>query len=106
MFVRSAALHVRRSCWLIASMLPVLLASSCPMNPDGGGPEQPIFPADYRQTFRLVRDCRNSIEHANTIRVWINASSADAYLADANPLPVGTIVVKEEFASASCTDDA
>jgi len=66
---------------------------------------EPIFPADYRSSFTVVRDCRNSVEHAATIRVWVNSIGVDAYLADANPLPEGTIVVKEEFGSATCEDD-
>jgi hypothetical protein len=70
------------------------------------GETEPIVPADYRTTFSEVRDCRNSIEHAATIRVWVNAIGAEAYLADENPLPVGTVVVKEEFAGANCTNDA
>jgi hypothetical protein len=80
-----------------------LAGSGCP-DPMNG--EEPIFPANYRETYRLVRNCRSSVEHTATIRVWINESSADAYLADANPLPVGTIVVKEEYAGSDCSNDA
>jgi len=69
-------------------------------------PAEPIFPADYRSTFTLVRDCRFSIEHASTIRVYVNSNGAAAYLADENPLPVGTIVVKEEFEGVDCSNDS
>lgn len=64
-----------------------------------------IFPANYRDTFRLVRDCRTSIEHQATIRVYVNEVGAEAYLSDAAALPIGTIVVKEEFSGVACDDD-
>lgn len=65
----------------------------------------PIFPADYRATFREVRDCRFSIEHGGvSIRVLANEIAADPYLAGANPLPEGSIVLKEEFTGPDCND--
>jgi hypothetical protein len=91
---------------LTASIGAALLicCAGCPQEPPAG--PDIIFPADYRTTFTEVRDCRNSVEHAATIRVWVNAIGAEAYFADENPLPVGTIVVKEEFAGGGCDDDA
>lgn len=72
--------------------------------PPGGGPplSDPIFPADYRQTFVAVTECRNSTDHPAMMRVYVNSIGVDAYLVDADPLPVGTIVVKEEFAGTDC----
>lgn len=84
----------------------IVLTLGCP------GPTTPppaadvIFPANYREAFTLVRDCRNSIEHGSTIRVWVNDVGAEGYLADASPLPEGTIVVKEEFDGGVCDNDA
>jgi hypothetical protein len=73
---------------------------------NGNGSEaEPIFPANYRQTYTLVRDCRNSIEHGSTVRVYVNSIGADAYVAEENPLPVGTMVVKEEYFGVACTND-
>src|SRR5262245_35909346 len=58
----------------------------------------PIFPANYRSSFVEVRDCRFSIEHDSvSIRVLVNDIGADAYLNEDNPLPVGSIVIKEEY---------
>jgi hypothetical protein len=72
-----------------------------------GCPLEPIFPADYRDTFVEVRDCRNSVEHGSvSIRVLVNPESAAAYQRNENPLPVGTIVVKEEFDAPDCSNDA
>jgi len=63
----------------------------------------PIFPANYRATYTVVRDCRYSSEHGLVyIRVLANSVGAQPYLADANPLPVGSTIVKEEFSSADC----
>jgi hypothetical protein len=71
-----------------------------------GCPVEPIFPADYRQTFAQVRDCRFSIEHGGvTIRVFANTTGASPYLREESPLPVGTVVVKEEFDAPDCGND-
>ncbi|HUI28319.1 MAG TPA: hypothetical protein VL403_19720, partial [Candidatus Kryptonia bacterium] len=71
-----------------------------------GGEPAPVFPADYRASYSLVRDCRFSAAHGGVnIRVWANDVAAQPYLDDANPLPQGSIVVKEEFSGTNCTDD-
>jgi hypothetical protein len=93
-----------------ATSLLLALVVGCPTSGgNNGDPNQAdgaVFPADYRSKYTLVRDCRPSIEHAATIRVWVNDVGAQAYLNDESPLPVGTIVVKEEFAGATCDNDA
>ena len=67
----------------------------------------PIFPADYRDTFSVVRDCRLGIEHGGVmIRVFANAVAAEPYRKLQNPLPVGSVVVKEEFDGVDCANDA
>jgi hypothetical protein len=67
---------------------------------------EPIAPADYRTSFTQVRDCRFSIEHDGVqIRVWANDIAMAAYLAEENPLPVGSVIVKEEFIGDNCDDD-
>ena len=58
----------------------------------------PIFPADYRNTYVEVRDCRFSSEHGGVnIRVLASPNAVRPYLDGANPLPVGSVIVKEEF---------
>ena len=90
-------------------MLPIgvtFLAYGCPgTTPPPDGADELIFPESYRENFTVVRDCRNSIEHGATVRVWVNDVGAAGYLADAATLPEGTIVIKEEFAAAGCDDD-
>jgi hypothetical protein len=67
----------------------------------------PVFPENYRATFTEVRDCRFSIEHGGfTIRVLANDVALEAYLADAAQLPVGSIIIKEEFGGPDCADDS
>lgn len=67
----------------------------------------PVFPANYRETFTEVRDCRFSIEHGGfTIRVLANDIALEAYLADAAQLPVGSIIVKEEYGGPDCSDQS
>ena len=38
--------------------------------------------------------------------MWANTTAAQPYLDNANPLPVGSIVVKEEFSGTDCNDDS
>lgn len=67
---------------------------------------EPIYPADYRTSFTQVRDCRFSIEHDGVnIRVWANDIALAAYLAEADELPVGSVIIKEEFAGGTCDSD-
>jgi hypothetical protein len=68
---------------------------------------EPIFPADYRDSFVEVRDCRLAIEHGGVmIRVYANPIGAQPYIENANPLPEGSIVIKEEFNGVDCSNDA
>ncbi len=65
----------------------------------------PIFPADYRESYVEVRDCRFSTEHGGvSIRVLVNEIGAAAYLANADPMPVGSVVIKEEFSGPAWDD--
>ncbi len=67
----------------------------------------PVFPANYRASFTEVRDCRFSIEHGGvSIRVLANPVAVQPYLGEQNPLPAGSIVIKEEFDAPDCSDDA
>ncbi|MBK8271292.1 MAG: cytochrome P460 family protein [Planctomycetes bacterium] len=93
--------------WLVAG---VCIFAACAIGGtcDSANPTiDPIVPADYRTTFTEVRNCRFSIEHDGVqIRVWANDIAMAAYLAEENPLPVGSIIVKEEFAGGTCDDDS
>jgi sugar lactone lactonase YvrE len=71
-----------------------------------GGAPAPIFPANYRASFSMVRSCRFSASHGGVnVRVFANDVAAQPYLDNANPLPEGSIVVKEEFNGVDCSDD-
>ncbi len=68
---------------------------------------EPIFPANYRDTFTEVRDCRLAIEHNGAmIRVFTNDIATEPYRRNQNPLPVGSIVVKEEYEGLDCSNPA
>ncbi len=67
----------------------------------------PIFPASYRNNFVEVRSCRFSVEHGGgSMRVLANPVAVDAYLGEENPLPFGSVIVKEEFNHTDCSDDS
>ena len=71
-------------------------------------PEGPasILPSDYLATYVEVRDCRFSLEHGGVyIRVLTNPEAAQQYQDEVESLPVGTVVVKEEFSDAACEQD-
>ncbi len=93
---------------LCASMGLVLVIASSGTDCAGNTTGDPaVFPANYRSTYTLVRDCRLSSEHGgDQIRVWVNDIGAQAYLDEEDTLPVGTIVVKEEFAGLDCDNDS
>ena len=83
---------------------PIETPTAVPTATPTGGVE-PIFPADYRDSYVEVRDCRLSIEHGGvSIRVLADPASAEAYLREQNPLPEGAIVIKEEFEGPTCVD--
>jgi hypothetical protein len=65
----------------------------------------PIFPADYRKTYVEVRDCRSSPEHGGVVRVLASPNAVRPYKDGANPLPVGSVIVKEEFSRRGCEDE-
>lgn len=65
----------------------------------------PIFPANYDKAFVEVRGCRFSIEHGGvSIRVLANQIAAEPYRRNQNPLPEGSIVVKEEYSGERCNE--
>ena len=72
---------------------------------DNGNAIDPVFPANYRETFTEVRDCRFSSSHPGMIRVLVNDIGASAYLNDETPLPLGSIVVKETYDGTTCENN-
>lgn len=76
----------------------LLCAAACPGDDgDGDGPE-PAFPEDYESSYREVRDCRGSGDHdLHNIRILADPSAHPAYDGRAEPFPVGSVVIKEEY---------
>lgn len=92
---------------LLLSLLPLAL-SAC--GPDETPTTASLVPSDYRARFVEVRNCRGTIEHIATtaspmvtnIRVLASPEAAAAYRANAPALPVGTVIVKEEYDDPGC----
>ena len=57
-----------------------------------------IFPADYAASYQEVRDCRRSLEHAATVRILASPDAFTAYAGRSEAFPVGSIVLKEQYA--------
>ncbi len=88
--------------------LTIIGAASC--GPDETTPSS-LVPSDYATRFVEVRNCRSTIEHIATtpqpmvtnIRVLASPEAAAGYRMNAARLPVGTIIVKEEYDDPSCS---
>ncbi|HKO93647.1 MAG TPA: hypothetical protein VJU61_20985 [Polyangiaceae bacterium] len=60
----------------------------------------PLFPADYAQSYTLVRDCRLSIEHdISMIRVLASPSALATYQNRDGEFAPGALLLKEEYGS-------
>lgn len=77
----------------LRAALFALLAVGC----GDDGPE-PDFPADYRDTYQEVRDCRFSLEHGLVyIRVWASPEAVTAYTGRVEPFATGAVLLKEQY---------
>lgn len=66
----------------------------------------PVFATDYRDTFTMVRDCRQSIDHDLVfVQIWASPDAVDPYLARTDRLPDGSLFVKEEFTDPLCAGE-
>jgi hypothetical protein len=87
----------------LAGMLIAVLAGCDEPPPPAPPPAPPsLVPADYPAGFSEVRDCRRSVEHG-LVNILIRTTTAAAplYREGPFPLPVGTLIVKEEYSGAS-----
>ncbi len=80
-------------------LLAGLILTGCPDDPPVDPPaEEPLFPADYADHYVEVRDCRQSGDHdLNLIRILADPTALDAYQNRDVPIPVGGILLKEEY---------
>jgi hypothetical protein len=82
-------------------------------DPTPAGP-QPLFSADFEQTFVQVRGCRKSIEHdLEFVRLLVRPEDAATYArcvvpdspcGDADGFAQGALLVKAQYLDASCTE--
>jgi hypothetical protein len=96
----TSAASVRR-CASFASVIVALgMLSGCEDEPAPA----PLFPEDYAETYRLVRNCRSSIDHDLVyIEVLVNPAAESAYVDGVYPFAPGTTLVKREHADAACS---
>jgi hypothetical protein len=67
--------------------------------------DEPLFADDFAATYREVRSCRRSGDHdLNHVRIVVNATGHDTFVDRGGPFPVGTSVVKVEYADPDCMD--
>jgi hypothetical protein len=98
------AVRARRLLLTLALGALVAGVSACP----GSEPEPPpplgpsLLPADYKQRFVEVRNCRSSVEHLPYIVIKTEPAVVAGYNQGPYPLPIGTLVVKEEFSDRAC----
>jgi hypothetical protein len=80
-----------------------LLLCGCPEPPP---PDvEPLFPESYASDWTMVRDCRRSIDHDLAwVQIWTDPTARATYEAREGTLPVGSTLLKEEFADEDCTD--
>lgn len=81
--------------------------------PDPAPAPTSLVPSDYARRFPEVRGCRNTIEHASTygpgtpsisnIRVVASPEAMPNYRVEGRTLPVGSLVIKEEYGDNSCS---
>lgn len=89
-----------------------LFVGACSGDDDGDQPDAdaapPVFPEDYRDSYVFARDCRKSASHdLNFIIVWASPDAADIYIPQEGVMPVGSVLLKEEYdlADTLCEDE-
>ena len=90
----------------LAICVAAALVSGC--GDDSAGPQPPMpdpfFPANYLETYPLVRRCRLSIDHDSWhIRVYVNPEAFTAYTDSIYPFAESTVLVKPLYSDTTCT---
>ena len=90
-----------------------LLALSYGCGPDDQPAVTSLVPADYAARFPEVRGCRMTFEHISSygsgtpsisnIRVVLDPAAMANYRVVGRTLPVGAVVIKEEYADPTCS---
>jgi hypothetical protein len=85
-------------------LLVLLPLAACGGNDEGAEPPpppvqvDPLFPADFGETFQIVRDCRPSSEHdLARVQVYADPSAQSPYLTREGEFEVGATLVKTEY---------
>lgn len=88
-----------------------LLSAGC--GPEETPPPTSLVPSDYASRFPEVRGCRMTFEHISSygpgtpsisnIRVVTSPEAMANYRVEGRTLPVGSVVIKEEYADPTCS---
>jgi hypothetical protein len=99
-----------KAAWLFTCLagLTIAAAPGCSGGDDDGGDAGRFeFPEDYLDTYTMARDCRKSGSHdLHYIVVWTDPDATGPYIDRDAPIPVGSIILKEEydFADTTCEE--
>jgi hypothetical protein len=89
----------------VAAIVALLCVVSCG---DDSAQSEPLFPANYAESYVEVRDCRASTEHdLSRIRVLADPATADAYEDRDQGFSKGSLLLKVEYeyADTTCSGD-
>jgi hypothetical protein len=76
-----------------ATLGALLAGTACP-----GESFDPVFPADYADTYVEVRDCRASADHGlQNVLILADPLALEPYQNRAEPFPEGAVVLKELY---------
>jgi hypothetical protein len=108
---RERSARCARAGLVLAAAVGLLGLWACSEEDGGQAPPpqvDPYFPADYLGSYVEVRDCRNTLEHADNgainVRVYASPTCAAQYQNGVYPLPEGAILVKPMWGNTGCTD--
>jgi hypothetical protein len=79
------------------SLLSLAMLGAC--HPGGPNPPvyEPLLPANFADTYKQVRPCRNSTDHnLDNVTVLADPTAYGPYTTRTAPFPVGAVVVKQE----------
>jgi hypothetical protein len=98
-----------------AALIALIMVGGCDVEPSQPQPSaQPLFAADFEQTFVEVRGCRPSIEHdLEYVRLLVHPDAVDTYrrcvvpsspCSPSDGFTDGALLVKAQYLNPQCTD--
>ncbi len=92
---------MRTALFLSSAALICLSACGDSFSYDGNS----YFPEDWASTYVKKTDCKESATHSGDyVIVHTSPDASDAYSDRAGAMPVGAVILKEQFADSGCSD--